>query len=161
MAYFRRAHKQGLRHVEMFFDPQTHTERGVDMATVVGGLRRAITDAQSEMGISGRLIMCFLRHLTEEDAFATLEAVEPFKEHITGIGLDSGEAGNPPAKFERVRRHCCCVVLCCVVLCCVVVRPHGTHVCDVTPWVVAWFAMKLSGVCPCTRHGPAGCGTCW
>jgi adenosine deaminase len=93
-------------HAELFFDPQTHTVRGVAMATVVKGLHRACVDAKAELGVSGLLIMCFLRHLSEEDAFATLEQALPFRDHIVGIGLDSGEVGNPPEKFARVFARC-------------------------------------------------------
>ena len=89
-AYFVRAAQDGVLHAELFFDPQTHTARGVSMATVVKGLYRACVDAQAELGVSALLIMCFLRHLSEEDAFATLEQALPFREYIVGIGLDSG-----------------------------------------------------------------------
>jgi adenosine deaminase len=105
-AYFVRAAHDGVLHAELFFDPQTHTARGVPMATVVRGLHRACVDAQTELGVSALLIMCFLRHLSEEDAFATLEQALPFREHIVGIGLDSGEVGNPPEKFSRVFARC-------------------------------------------------------
>ncbi len=105
-AYFVRAAQDGVLHAELFFDPQTHTARGVSMATVVKGLHRACVDAQAELGVSALLIMCFLRHLSEEDAFATLEQALPFREHIVGIGLDSGEVGNPPEKFTRVFARC-------------------------------------------------------
>ena len=86
----------------MFFDPQTHTDRGVAFATVINGLQRACDDAQTKLGISSHLIMCFLRHLSEEAAFETLEQALPFKEQIIAVGLDSSEVGHPPAKFERV-----------------------------------------------------------
>ena len=105
-AYFVRAAQDGVLHAELFFDPQTHTARGVPMATVVRGLHRACVDAQAELGVSALLIMCFLRHLSEDDAFATLEQALPFREHIVGIGLDSGEVGNPPEKFSRVFARC-------------------------------------------------------
>jgi adenosine deaminase len=105
-AYFVRAAQDGVLHAELFFDPQTHTVRGVPMATVVRGLHRACVDAQAELGVSALLIMCFLRHLSEEDAFATLEQAMPFRDHIVGIGLDSGEVGNPPEKFSRVFARC-------------------------------------------------------
>ena len=105
-AYFVRAAQDGVLHAELFFDPQTHTARGVPMATVVSGLHRACVDAQTELGVSALLIMCFLRHLSEEDAFATLEQAMPFRDHIVGIGLDSGEVGNPPEKFSRVFARC-------------------------------------------------------
>jgi adenosine deaminase len=102
MAYFRRAHADRVVHAEIFFDPQTHTARGVPIATVIDGLARACADAERELGISSALILCFLRHLSEEDAFATLEAARPHLGELAGVGLDSGERGNPPSKFARV-----------------------------------------------------------
>ena len=101
-AYFVRAAADNVVHTELFFDPQTHTERGVSMQTVVNGLHRACVDARANLGLSALLIMCFLRHLSEADAFETLEQALPFQEKIVGIGLDSGEVGNPPEKFARV-----------------------------------------------------------
>ncbi len=101
-AYFDRAARDGLVHAELFFDPQSHTSRGVPMGVVIGGLRDAMADAEERHGITSQLIMCFLRHLSEEDAFATLEAAMPFRDQIVGVGLDSGERGNPPEKFARV-----------------------------------------------------------
>ncbi len=101
-AYLERAHADGVVHVEIFFDPQTHTARGVPYATVHRGLRRALADGQQKLGISSAMILCFLRHLSEEDAFATLEQAGPFVGELAGVGLDSGERGNPPRKFERV-----------------------------------------------------------
>ena len=105
-AYLRRAAADNVVHTEMFFDPQTHTARGVSMATVVNGLHRACVDAQAEFGVSASLILCFLRHLSEEDAFETLEQALPFRDKFIGIGLDSGEVGNPPEKFARVFARC-------------------------------------------------------
>jgi len=105
-AYFERAAADKVVHAELFFDPQTHTSRGVSMATVISGLHRACLDAEREWGLSALLIMCFLRHLSEEDAFATLEQALPFRDQIVGIGLDSGEVGNPPEKFARVFARC-------------------------------------------------------
>jgi adenosine deaminase len=105
-AYFVKAAEDKVLHAELFFDPQTHTARGVAMDTVVKGLHRACVDAKAELGVSGLLIMCFLRHLSEEDAFATLEQALPFRDHIVGIGLDSGEVSNPPEKFARVFSRC-------------------------------------------------------
>lgn len=102
MAYFARAHADRVVHAELFFDPQTHTARGVPMEVVIGGLRDAMHDAQARYGISSHLILCFLRHLSEEDAFATLAEALPFRSEFIGVGLDSGERGNPPSKFERV-----------------------------------------------------------
>ncbi|MCU4582570.1 adenosine deaminase [Acinetobacter gyllenbergii] len=101
-AYFEKCAEDRVVHTEMFFDPQTHTERGVEFATVLAGLKRACTDAKEKLGISSQLIMCFLRHLSEEKAFETLEQALPFKDDIIAIGLDSSEVGHPPAKFERV-----------------------------------------------------------
>ena len=105
-AYFVKAAQDNVLHAELFFDPQTHTARGVAMETVVKGLHRACVDARAELGVSGLLILCFLRHLSEEDAFATLEQALPFSDRIVGIGLDSGEVGNPPEKFARVFARC-------------------------------------------------------
>jgi adenine deaminase len=105
-AYFERAHADHVIRAELFFDPQTHTSRGVSMATVVQGLSRACADAQSRLGISAGLILCFLRHLSEADAFETLEAALPYREHFIGVGLDSSELGHPPEKFERVFARC-------------------------------------------------------
>ena len=105
-AYFLRAAQDHVVHAELFFDPQTHTARGVDMQTVIDGLHRACVDAGTELGISASLILCFLRHLSEEEAFETLEQALPFRDKIIGIGLDSGEVGNPPEKFARVFARC-------------------------------------------------------
>ncbi|MGV8804530.1 MAG: adenosine deaminase [Polaromonas sp.] len=105
-AYLRKAAQDNVVHAELFFDPQTHTARGVSMATVINGLHRACVDAQAELGVSASLILCFLRHLSEEDAFATLEEALPFRDKFIGIGLDSGEVGNPPEKFARVFARC-------------------------------------------------------
>jgi adenine deaminase len=105
-AYFERARADNVIHAELFFDPQTHTARGVPMAAVVQGLARAGRDAQDKLGISSALILCFLRHLSEEDAFATLEAALPYREHFVGVGLDSSEVGHPPSKFSRVFARC-------------------------------------------------------
>ncbi|HEX2791866.1 MAG TPA: adenosine deaminase [Steroidobacteraceae bacterium] len=101
-AYLRKAHQQGVVHVEIFFDPQTHTQRGVPFASVVGGIQRGLLEAQRELGITHRLILCFLRHLSAEDAMLTLEQALPFRDVIAGVGLDSSEAGHPPAKFTAV-----------------------------------------------------------
>ena len=101
-AYFQRAQADNVRHAELFFDPQTHTGRGVPLATVIGGLRRAVDQAQRELGIRGELILCFLRHLSEDAAFATLEEARPSLGQFIGVGLDSSEVGHPPEKFARV-----------------------------------------------------------
>jgi adenosine deaminase len=102
MAYFARAHADGVVHAELFFDPQTHTSRGVSLEAVFYGLRDAMEDALGRYGVTSELILCFLRHLSEEDALATLEAALPFRSEFVGVGLDSGEQGNPPSKFRRV-----------------------------------------------------------
>ncbi len=101
-AYFEKCHEDHVMHTEMFFDPQTHTDRGIAFETVINGLQRACNDAKAKYGISSHLIMCFLRHLSEEAAFETLAQAMPFKEQIIGVGLDSSEVGHPPSKFERV-----------------------------------------------------------
>ena len=101
-AYLRRAHADNVRHVEMFFDPQGHTSRGIAFSTVIGGLHRAIADAERELGIRASLIMCFLRHLDEADAEKTLDSALAFRDKIVGVGLDSAEVGNPPSKFKNV-----------------------------------------------------------
>lgn len=101
-AYFEKCAEDNVVHTEMFFDPQTHTDRDVAFETVIGGLKRACDDALEKLGITSHLIMCFLRHLSEEAAFSTLEQALPFKDDIIGIGLDSSEVGHPPSKFERV-----------------------------------------------------------
>ncbi|MBI5113974.1 MAG: adenosine deaminase [Rhodovulum sp.] len=101
-AYLRRAHADNVVHVEMFFDPQGHTSRGVAFDTVVNGLHRACRDARETLGLSASLIMCFLRHLDERDAERTLDAALAHRERIVGVGLDSSEQGHPPEKFRRV-----------------------------------------------------------
>ena len=101
-AYFERAARDNVVHCEIFFDPQTHTARGIDMGVVIRGLDRAARRAEAELGLSVRLILCFLRHLSEEDALATLEAALPYRDKFIGVGLDSSEMGHPPEKFERV-----------------------------------------------------------
>ena len=105
-AYLLRAAQDDVIHTEIFFDPQTHTARGIGMETVIKGLHRACVDAQAELGISAALILCFLRHLSEEEAFETLEQALPWRDLIIGVGLDSGEVGNPPEKFARVFARC-------------------------------------------------------
>ncbi len=105
-AYFERAAADNVVHAELFFDPQTHTERGVPIATVLHGLHRACAEARSRLGVSGALILCFLRHLSEEAAFATLEQALPHREMFIGVGLDSSERGHPPEKFARVFAKC-------------------------------------------------------
>jgi adenine deaminase len=104
-AYLARVHAQGLRHVEMFFDPQGHTSRGIAFAAVVDGLQRALDEAKRDLGITGSLIMCFLRHMAERDAQATLDLALPYKDRIVAVGLDSSEVGHPPRDFARVFRR--------------------------------------------------------
>ncbi|WP_425153223.1 adenosine deaminase [Candidatus Palauibacter sp.] len=99
-AYLRRAAADGVVHVEMFFDPQAHTGRGVPLGTLMDGLERAIVRSR-ERGVSVSLILCFLRHLTEREAFETLEEAEPYLDRLLGVGLDSSEVGHPPSKFAR------------------------------------------------------------
>ena len=101
-AYLLTCKAQNVVHAEIFFDPQTHTKRGIAFETVVRGITKALQKAESELGISSFLIMCFLRHLSEEEAFKTLEQSLPFKDNIIGVGLDSSEVGHPPSKFKRV-----------------------------------------------------------
>lgn len=101
-AYLNKAHSQNIVHTEIFFDPQTHTERGIDFSTVIKGMHRAIIDAEKKLGISSELIMCFLRHLNEESAMRTLKESLPYKRWITAVGLDSSEKRNPPSKFRDV-----------------------------------------------------------
>ncbi|WP_417283120.1 adenosine deaminase [Comamonas sp.] len=105
-AYLNRAAADNVVHTEIFFDPQTHTARGVGMETVINGLYRACRDAQISQGISATLILSFLRHLSEEDALATLEEALPLRDRFIGVGLDSSEVGNPPEKFARVFARC-------------------------------------------------------
>jgi len=102
MAYFRRLAADGGVHAEIFFDPQTHTHRGVPLAEVIEGLLSAMDEAKANLGITSGLILSFLRHLDEADAFATLEAAGPWLSRLIGVGLDSSELGHPPAKFARV-----------------------------------------------------------
>lgn len=105
-AYLQRAHADNVVHTEIFFDPQTHTARGVPMATIVHGLKRACDRARTELGLSSHLILCFLRHLSEDDALATLDVALPLREHFIGVGLDSSERGHPPEKFANVFARC-------------------------------------------------------
>lgn len=101
-AYLQRAAKDNVRHTEIFFDPQSHTDRGIAFATAINGIHKALQDGEKQFGITSHVIMCFLRHLTEDAAMQTLEQALPFKNKIIGVGLDSGEKGNPPEKFSRV-----------------------------------------------------------
>lgn len=101
-AYMKRAHEDGIRHTEIFFDPQTHTDRGIAFDTVIKGIDRALLDAKDRFGITSKVILCFLRHLSEEAAMETFESSLPYKHKIIGVGLDSSELGHPPEKFSRV-----------------------------------------------------------
>lgn len=101
-AYLEKVSSQNVRHSEIFFDPQTHTDRGVPFETVINGIRRALVDAEGQLGITSRLIMCFLRHLSAEAAMQTLEQSLPYKDWMVAVGLDSSEVGNPPKKFTAV-----------------------------------------------------------
>lgn len=100
-AYLKKAADDGVKRAEVFFDPQSHTSRGIPMADVVGGLTDALARAEQELGVSAALIMCFLRHLPEDDALRTLDQAGPLLDKILGVGLDSGEKGNPPVKFKK------------------------------------------------------------
>jgi adenosine deaminase len=102
LAYGARAAADGVAHAEIFFDPQTHTARGIPLSVVAEGLLGGLAAAREKHGLTSRLILCFLRHLDEDDAFATLKAAEPWLDRIAGVGLDSSEVGHPPEKFARV-----------------------------------------------------------
>jgi adenine deaminase len=101
-SYLSKCAEQNVRHTEIMFDPQTHTERGVSFETVINGISKAVDDAKQNLNVSALLIMSYLRHLSEEEAFKTLEQSLPFKDKITAVGLDSSEKGNPPSKFQKV-----------------------------------------------------------
>ena len=101
-AYVKKCQQQNVVHVEPFFDPQTHTDRGIPFETVINGISQALQDAESQLGISSKIIMCFLRHLSEEAAFETLAQARPYLDRIVAVGLDSSEKGHPPEKFSRV-----------------------------------------------------------
>jgi adenine deaminase len=105
-AYLQKAAQDNVIRAEIFFDPQTHTARGVGMDVVINGLHRACQAAKPKLGIDAELILCFLRHLSEQDAFETLEAALPYRDKILGIGLDSSEVGHPPEKFAKVFKRC-------------------------------------------------------
>lgn len=102
LAYFTRLDADGGRHAEIFFDPETHTDRGLPFSVAIDGLLAGMKEAEAKFGITSKLIMCFLRHLDEASSFATLKAAEPYLDRITGVGLDSSEKGHPPSKFARV-----------------------------------------------------------
>lgn len=101
-AYIEKCVENNIIHTEIFFDPQTHTSRGISFETVILGIKEALADAKEKYGITSHIIMCFLRHLSQEEAFQTLEESLPFKEFIIGVGLDSSEIGHPSSKFEEV-----------------------------------------------------------
>ena len=101
-AYLERCQQQNVVHCEIFFDPQGHTERGVEFGTVIEGLWQALKDGERKLGISSRLIMCFLRHLDQDSALATMDQARPWLDRISGVGLDSSELGHPPSKFRQV-----------------------------------------------------------
>jgi adenosine deaminase len=101
-AYLQRAHADGVVHVEIFFDPQSHMERGIPLSVVFDGINRALATGERELGISYRVIPCFLRHLSEDAAMQTFEALLPYREYFCAVGLDSSENGHPPSKFSRV-----------------------------------------------------------
>ncbi len=101
-AYLKRAAHDNVRHTEIFFDPQSHTDRGISFATAIGGIHKALQDAELQLGVSSKLILSFLRHLSEDAALQTLEQAQPFKKWLVAVGLDSSEKGNPPEKFKEV-----------------------------------------------------------
>ncbi len=103
-AYLLRCQQDNVMHTEIFFDPQTHTARGIPFATVIDGISRALDRGRDELGISSHLILCFLRHLSQDEALATLEQALPYRDRIVGVGLDSSELGHPPEKFAEVFR---------------------------------------------------------
>ncbi len=101
-AYIQKCLENNIIHTEIFFDPQTHTSRGVQFETVISGIKEALDEAKQKHGISSNIIMCFLRHLCQDEAFETLDQALAYKDDIIGVGLDSSELGNPPSKFEEV-----------------------------------------------------------
>jgi adenosine deaminase len=102
LAYFARLQADGGRHAEIFFDPETHTDRGLPFSVAIDGLLAGMKEAENRYGVTSKLIMCFLRHLDETSSFKTLKAAEPYLDRIVGVGLDSSEKGHPPSKFARV-----------------------------------------------------------
>jgi adenosine deaminase len=102
LAYFRRVAADGCKHVELFFDPQTHTDRGIPFKVAIEGLLAGMKEAEATLGVTSSLILCYLRHLDEDAAFATLKDAEPYLDRIIGVGLDSSEVGHPPSKFAKV-----------------------------------------------------------
>jgi adenosine deaminase len=116
-AYLQKAAEQNVRHTEIFFDPQTHTARGIEFETVVQGIHRALSDTGRKLGLSSKLIMCFLRDLSVAEAMKTLEQALPFKDRIAAVGLDSAELGHPPEKFWVCFRFCPKAFKGCLALC--------------------------------------------
>lgn len=104
--YLERCKEDNVLHTEIFFDPQTHTDRGIEFKTVITGISNALKDGQEKLGITSKIIMCFLRHLSEEECFKTLEMSLPYKDKIIGVGLDSSEVGHPPSKFVNLFDAC-------------------------------------------------------
>lgn len=143
MRYAQRSAAEGVVHAEIFFDPQTHTHRGVSFETVINGLRDGMAEATETLGVTFKLIMSFLRHLSEEDAFATLELSKPFLTKIDGVGLDSSEVGNPPEKFARVFAACKELGL-----------PRVAHAGEEGPPDYIWDSLRLLDVCR-VDHGVA------
>ena len=135
MAYFRRLKADGGVHAEIFFDPQTHTDRGVPFGTVAGGLLAAMDEARRSLDITSRLILCFLRHLPEAAAYETLEAAGPWLDRIVGVGLDSSEVGHPPSKFAGVFRAAADLGL-----------RRVAHAGEEGPPAYVWEALDLLGV---------------
>lgn len=135
-AYLRRCKADKVVHTEIFFDPQTHTDRGIAFGTVYHGIRRALDQAHQELKISSRLIMSFLRHLSEEEGFAVLEMAKPYLAGIDGVGLDSSEVGHPPSKFERLFAACKKLGL-----------PRVAHAGEEGPPEYVWEALDLLDVC--------------
>lgn len=134
-AYLARARAQGVRHAEIFFDPQAHTARGVAIGTVIGGLSRALDAAERTYGITTRLIMCFLRDESAESALETFESARPYLDRLTAVGLDSAEAGNPPSKFREVYARAREAGLKCV-----------AHAGEEGPPAYVWEALDILGV---------------
>jgi adenosine deaminase len=134
-AYFDRAAADGVIHAEIFFDPQTHTARGVPFRVIAEGLLAGMATAQARHGLSSQLILCFLRHLDEADAFATLQQAEPWLDRITGVGLDSSELGNPPSKFAHVFARAADIGL-----------KRVAHAGEEGPAAYVWEALDLLGV---------------
>lgn len=134
-AYLKRVATDNVLHVEIFFDPQGHTLRGVSFETVIRGITEALADGQRDFGISSGLIMCFLRHLSETDALATWEEAQPWLNHIVGVGLDSSELGHPPSKFARIFEQAKSAGLKCV-----------AHAGEEGPPEYVWEALDLLGI---------------